>query len=114
SLDRVSNRLKPQQLLTGYTYRNRANRSSLHFDGLASSVLFNSVEGLALNYGVRYSRQVDTIRNRNFTLYGTIRYGFANKRLNGYAGTSFPLGKSFFNVHGGSNVQDLNNRGSLP
>lgn len=114
SLDRVSNRLKPQRLLTGYTYRNRANRSSLSFDGLATSLLFNSVEGLALNYGVRYTRAVDTVLNRNFTLYGNIRYGFANKRLNGYAGTSFPLGKSFFHVYGGSNMQDLNNRGSLP
>ncbi|MEC3880668.1 DUF5686 and carboxypeptidase regulatory-like domain-containing protein [Parapedobacter sp. 10938] len=114
SLDRVSNRLKPQQLLTGYTYRNRANRSALSFDGLATSLLFNSVEGLALNYGMRYSRQVDTVLNRNFTLYGNIRYGFANQRLNGYAGTSFPLGKSFFHFYGGSNVQDMNNRGSLP
>lgn len=114
SLDRVSNRLKPQSLLTGYTYRNRASRSSLAFDGLATSLLFNSVEGLALNYGVRYSRRVDTVLNRNFTLYGNVRYGFANKRLNGYAGTSFPLGKSFFHVYGGSNMQDMNNRGSLP
>lgn len=114
SLDRVSNQLKPQDLLTGYTYRNRANRSSLSFDGLATSLLFNSVEGLALNYGVRYSRQVDTVLNRNFTLYGNIRYGFANERFNGYAGSSFPLGKSFFHVYGGSNMQDINNRGSLP
>ncbi|MGV3761721.1 DUF5686 and carboxypeptidase regulatory-like domain-containing protein [Parapedobacter sp.] len=114
SLDRVSNRPKPQQLLTGYTYRHRANRSSLSFDGLASSILFNSVEGLALNYGVRYTRQVDTVLSRNFTLYGNVRYGFANKRLNGYAGTSFPLGKGLFHVYGGSNVQDMNNRGSLP
>ncbi|WP_262245067.1 DUF5686 and carboxypeptidase regulatory-like domain-containing protein [Parapedobacter soli] len=114
SLDRISNRLKPQRLLTGYTYRNRANRSFLTFDGLATSLLFNSVEGLALNYGVRYSRQVDTTRNRNFTVYGNIRYGFINKRFNGYAGTAFPLGKSKLHLYGGSNVQDLNNRGSLP
>ena len=114
SLDRVSNRLKPQDLLTGYTYRNRASRSTLSFDGLATSLLFNSVEGLAINYGMRYARQVDTVTNRNFTLYGNIRYGFANKRLYGYAGTSFPLGKSFFHMYGGSNMQDMNNRGSLP
>ncbi|MFB2121176.1 DUF5686 and carboxypeptidase regulatory-like domain-containing protein [Parapedobacter sp. 2B3] len=114
SLDRVSNQLKPQQLLTGYTYRNRASRSFLSFDGLAKSLLFNSVEGLALNYGMRYSRQVDTVLNRNFTFYGNIRYGFANKRPNGYAGISFPLGKGSLHVYGGSNVQDMNNRGSLP
>lgn len=114
SLDRVSNRFKPQRLLTGYTYRNRANRSFFAFDGLATSLFFNSVEGLALNYGMRYSKQIDTVLNRNFTLYGNARYGFANKRFNGYLGASFPLGKSFFNIYGGSNMQDLNERGALP
>ena len=115
SLDRVSNRLKPMGLLTtGYTYRNRKRRSFLHFDGLATSLLFNSVEGLAVNYGVRYIKQVDTVRNRNFTVYGNARYGFANNRFNGYLGTIFPLGGSTFNLYGGSTVQDLNNRGSLP
>ena len=115
SLDRVSNRFKPIGFLTtGNTYRNRSNRTALSVDGLATSLLFNSVEGLALNYGVRYTKQVDTVLNRNFTLYGNARYGFANKRFNGYLGASFPLGKSTINLYGGSNVQDLNNRGSLP
>ena len=115
SLDRVSNRFKPMGLLTtGYTYRNRTRRSSLHIDGLATSLLFNSVEGLALNYGMRYTKRVDTVRNRDFTVYGNARYGFANQRFNGYLGTAFPWGKSVFNIYGGSAVQDLNNRGSLP
>src|SRR5690606_4139543 len=50
----------------------------------------------------------------DFTVYGNARYGFANQRFNGYLGTAFPWGKSVFNIYGGSAVQDLNNRGSLP
>lgn len=115
SLDRESNRFKPVGLLTaGYVHRNRAKRTFLAFDGLATSLLFNSVEGLALNYGIRYTKQVDTLLNRNFIVYGNARYGFANKRFNGYLGTSFPLGKSTVALYGGSNMQDLNDRGSLP
>ncbi|GGH00977.1 membrane protein [Parapedobacter pyrenivorans] len=114
SLDRVTNRFKPLGILTtGYTHRNRANRSFFAFDGLATSLLFNSVEGLALNYGIRYTKQIDTLRNRNFTVYGNARYGFANKRFNGYLGTYLPIGKSTLHLYGGSNVQDLNNRGAL-
>src|SRR5690606_25487942 len=115
SVDRKSNRFKPQRfLLGGYTYRNRAQRWRVSVDGLATSVLFNSVEGLVLNYGARYVKRVDTLLNRDLTVYGNARYGFANQRFNGYLGTSFPVGKSVFNVSGGSNVQDLNSRGALP
>lgn len=115
SVDRKANRFKPQGfLLGGYTYRNRAQRWRVSMDGLATSVLFNSVEGLALNYGARYVERVDTILGRDFTVYGNARYGFINKRFNGYLGTAFPLGRSFFNLSAGSDMQDLNNRGALP
>lgn len=115
SLDRVTNRFKPLGILTtGCTHRNRANRSFFAFDGLATSVLFNSVEGLVLNYGIRYTKQIDTLLNRNFTVYGNARYGFANKRFNGYLGTYLPVGKSTLHLYGGSNMQDINNRGALP
>ena len=115
SVDRKANRFKPQGfLLGGYTYRNRAERWRLSFDGLATSVRYNTVEGLALNYGARYVKRVDTVLNRDFTLYGNARYGVANQRFNGYLGTSFPVGKSQFYLSGGSDVADLNSRGSLP
>lgn len=114
SVDRRSNRFKPQGfLLGGYTYRSRAQRWRFSVDGLATSVLFNSVEGLAINYGVRYVKRVDTLLDRDLTVYGNARYGFANHRFNGYLGASFPVGKSMLHVSGGSNIQDLNNRGSL-
>ncbi len=114
SIDRKSNRFKLQSwLLGGYTYRNRAARWQVSVDGLATSVLFNSVEGLAVNYGARYTKRIDTLLDRNLTVYGNARYGFANHRFNGYLGISFPLGRSLLNVYGGSAMQDLNSRGSL-
>lgn len=115
SVDRKANRFKPQSfLLGGYTYRNRAQHWRISMDGLATSVGYNTVEGLALNYGARYVKRVDTILDRDLTVYGNARYGFINKRFNGYVGTSFPLAKSFVNLSAGSDMQDLNNRGALP
>lgn len=115
SIDRKANRFKPQGfLLGGYTFRSRAQRWRISTDGLATSVLYNTVEGLALNYGARYVKRVDTLLDRDVTIYGNARYGFANKRFNGYLGTAFPLGKSLLNLSAGSDMQDLNGRGSLP
>lgn len=115
SLDHVSNRFKPTSfLLTGYQHRSRAKRTVLSFDGLVNSVLYNTVEGLALNYGVRYSKRTDTVENRSLVILGNMRYGFANGRLNGYGGIQIPVGKSIISAYGGSQVSDLNNRGTLP
>ncbi len=115
SMDRVYNRFKPASfLLTGHRHRNRSQRTTVSFDGLANSLLYNTVEGLALDYTVRYSKQVDTIRNRSFTVLGNARYGFANNRANGYAGVSVPIHWGTLSVFGGSQMADLNSRGSLP
>ena len=114
SVDRKANKFSPQGfLLGGYTYRNRAQRWRLSMGGLATSVLYNTVEGLALNYSAQYVKRIDTVLDREVSVYGNARYGFANKRFNGYLGTTFPLGKSTVNLSAGSDVRDLNNRGSL-
>lgn len=114
SLDRVSNRFKPLNfMLTGYQYRNRARRAVVSFDGLVNSLEYNTVEGLAVNYGVRYQKRVDTLDNRFFLVAGNIRYGFANERLNGYGGVEIPLSKGMLSAYGGSQMYDLNARSSL-
>lgn len=115
SLDRETNRFKPAGfLLTGHQHRNRYRRTTLAFDGLANSLLYNSVEGFTLNYGVRYSKQVDTLRRRSLAVVGNLRYGFANERLNGHGGVTIPINWGQVSVSGGSQVSDLNRRGSLP
>lgn len=114
SLDKVSNKFKPLSFVTGgYTHRNRAKSTYLSFDGLLNSALYNTVEGMALNYGTRYSKRIDSVRNRYFHLYGHARYGFKNKRFNGDLGTSIPVGRGTLSLSGGSQVNDLNNREPL-
>lgn len=115
SIDKKSNRFKPLTFLaSGYSYRNRYQKESIHFDGPLTSMLFNSVEGLAINYGINYTRQIDSSLNRYLHINGRIRYGFANERLNGFISTSLPIKNQTFLLSGGRAVLDLNNRGSLP
>lgn len=115
SIDKESNQFKPLGfLLGGYHYRNRYKKENFHLGGVLPSLLFNTVEGLALNYPLEYTRQLDSASNRNLRINGRIRYGFANKRFNGNISTNIPLKNQTLTLMGGSDVVDLNNRGSLP
>src|SRR5690606_25910456 len=77
SLDQKNNRFKPIKfLLGGYTHRNRYEKEYFSLGSPLTSLLFNSVEGLATNYRLGYSKQIDSATNRYFRLNGHIRYGF--------------------------------------
>jgi hypothetical protein len=115
SLDRKANRFKPIDfLLGGYSHRNRYRREYISLGSPLTSLLFNSVEGLATNYRFGYSKQVDSALNSYLRLNGHIRYGFANKRLHANAYANIPVNGHTFYLSGGSDVVDMNNRGSLP
>ncbi|MFC5282221.1 DUF5686 and carboxypeptidase regulatory-like domain-containing protein [Pedobacter alpinus] len=115
SLDKVNNKLKFSKIfLGGYQPRNRFKKEYYNFDGLLSSVHFNTVEGFAINYGASYSKRIDTINNRNFTWNGHLRYGFSNKLFSANTGFTIPiLKKQSLSFLLGSDVVDLNNNGSI-
>jgi hypothetical protein len=111
SLDKANNKVKPLDvLLTGVNTRNRYKKESYHYDGLLGSLLYNTVEGFAINYGTSYSKLVDTIDNRYLVLNGKVRYGFSNHLLNGTVGAAIPLKRFTLSLTGGSDITDLNNQ----
>lgn len=69
SIDREPNRLNPIDPFTGYAYRKRAIGIRVGVDGLTSSLLFNSVEGLVMNYGVWYIKQIETVMMRTLAAW---------------------------------------------
>lgn len=114
SADRKANKFKPLGFLTGgYYHRNRYKKEYLRFGSPLTSLSYNTVEGVTINYGFGYSKEVDTTLNRYFDLSGRIRYGFANERLNPNITARIPIKKHDFTIAGGSEVVDLNNQGSL-
>lgn len=115
SLDRKNNRFKPiSSLVGGYSYRNRYKKETFSFGSPLTSLLFNSVEGLVTNYSFGYSKQIDSTLNKYLILSGYVRYGFKNKHLNANVMAAIPIKKHTFYLSGGSDVVDLNDRGSLP
>jgi hypothetical protein len=115
SLDQVRNKFKPLSFLigSGYNPRNSFNKEFYHFNSVASSVFYNTVEGFGFNYGASYSRQIDSLSNKYISFSGRIRYGFSSKDLYGNIGGNIPAGKSNLGFMIGSDVLDLNNLGSI-
>lgn len=109
SLDRRNKFRLSNFISGGVNIRNRNTRESYHFDAIPSSLLFNTVEGLAINYGASFTKRIDTLNNRNFVVRANIRYGFANRLLNANAAVNIPAGKLNLNISGGADVVDMNN-----
>ena len=115
SLDKVNNTLKlTKLLLSGYNPRNRYKKEYYHIDGILPAVLYNTVEGFAVNYGATYTKNIDTLNNRFLRLGGNLRYGFSNKLFSANTSAIVPVGKIVtLNAALGSDVVDLNDKGSL-
>jgi hypothetical protein len=110
SLDHVFNRVTPSKFLfTGMTFRNRYQKETIRLSSVFNSLLYNTVEGLAVNYGVSYTKQIDSLNNKYLFLNGHIRYGFSNKLLHANITGNIPLKGLNIGFSAGSDVQDLNN-----
>ena len=117
SIDRVVNRVKPLELLSGMTFQNSQKFNRISVDGLLSSVQFNTVQGLSLGTNVRFTAGND----RDFTTYSRFdvkaRYGFGDERfrleLEGfrllnrihYTGFGFALGQRVSDLNTGSPIE---------
>jgi len=111
SLDKVNNKLNPLKLLLeGYRHRNRYDHEYYNFNSVLGSVFYNTVQGLALDYGASFTKQIDSVNNKYFSVYGKAGYGFSNKLFYGSGGIALPAGPFMLNVSGGSDVVDMNNR----
>lgn len=115
SIDRANNKLGLVKLtVTGYTVNNRYTQKQYRFDPLYRSVFYNTVEGLALKYGVTYTKTLEN--NRYYNIRPEARYGFSNKTLTGSITANYyynPVKRANINISAGSGIYDLNNYGSM-
>jgi len=109
SLDKVTNKVTPGSLvLTGVNIVERYKREFIHLDPLVTSILYNTVEGPALNYGFSVRRESDSVTHKAMGFGARVRYGFSDHLFDANANAFFPVGNFYLNVAGGSDVMDLN------
>jgi hypothetical protein len=90
SIDRRDNRLKVQNIFTGYTYSKTRKELRISLPGLITNgVQYNTVEGLNLSYHFAISKIYPD--KKKLTIGGRLRYGFSNKLWGGEAGANYEL-----------------------
>jgi hypothetical protein len=114
SLDRIFNKVSPGEVLfTGINIRKKYNKAYYHIDPIIGSMFYNTVEGPAIRYGVRYVKQIDSLNNKYLQLGSFLRYGFGNQMLHGGINAVVPVKNYTWSFSAGSDVIDLNNTLSI-
>ncbi len=78
SMDRIDNKFKLKDILTGYTHNNSFNMSAWFISSPLFHIGFNPVQGLNSQIGIGYNK---TKTNRYYKIKLIAEYGFADKQL---------------------------------
>jgi hypothetical protein len=109
SLDRRSNKFKANNLIYGYTFRNRYSKTEWTFSSLLSNIQFNTVEGLTLGLDVGFAKEFENKQSLDNEL--SFHYGFANLKWNAQAGVQYnfnPRKFAYIRLEGGDNLVQFN------
>ncbi|WP_113654242.1 DUF5686 and carboxypeptidase regulatory-like domain-containing protein [Pedobacter namyangjuensis] len=115
SLEKVNNDFSLSKIIfTGYSINNRYDNKYLSFDPILRSVFYNTVEGLAMKYGITYRKNLED--RKYFSIRPEVRYGFSNHIFTGnlYANYFYdPLKRASVSASFGTEISDLNRYGSM-
>jgi hypothetical protein len=103
SVDRINNKFKLANLITGYDYTNSFKKTSFRINSPGSTLLFNTVQGLTLGTKLTYSQEFDNRKRK--TYFVDIGYGFANETWYGSLGYNSqynPKKSAQFSIRAGS------------
>ncbi len=109
SLDRISNKFKPVNLLSGYTYEDKFSKTEYSFSSMLENVQFNTVEGLSVGIGMDFTKKFENLSLLKTDL--TVRYGFSNEKWNAVAGLQYNWNIkkfAFARLEGGDNLVQFN------
>ena len=110
SVDKAKNRFNPMQVVvTPYVYYSSYNKKSVTYDPIATSIFYNTVEGLGLKYAVNWRQGFED--GRFYTIKPEVRYGFANEHFNASIKSKYlfdPTRSGAIALGFGSEVANLN------
>jgi hypothetical protein len=93
SIDRIRNKFTlTGLLLTGKTFSNQKQKSSITIEPLMSTINYNTVEGIAINFSPEYRKRFSGRKSLLISPY--IRYGFSNKHFNAHITSNINFGKN--------------------
>jgi hypothetical protein len=114
SLDRIANKLKFSNILSGKTFNNQKNKTSFSFPSVLSGIQFNTVEGWVLDGAFTYNKQYTD--RKSLSVIPHVRYGFSSKQFYGWGTVRYNFGSTYFSnitLSGGKRIFQLNNENPL-
>jgi Family of unknown function (DUF5686)/CarboxypepD_reg-like domain len=114
SLDRISNKFKFGNLLSGKTFNKGKNKTSFSIPSLLTGVQFNTVEGWVLDGAFTYTKSYTD--RKSLSIIPHVRYGFSSDQFYGWGTVRYNFGKTYFSnitVSGGKRIFQLNNDNPL-
>jgi len=115
SVQQANNKLTLKKvLISGYTVSEHINKTAISYPSLLTSVLYNTVEGFAIKYGVTYSKRFEN--RRSYAITPEVSYGFSNRMFTAtLSGNYFydPLKRASAGFSFGNGIYDLNNLGTM-
>lgn len=110
SIDRVSNRFKFGNLISGYNYSNTYEEWNAGITSPVSAISFNTVQGWNANVGGYYRKNYDKFK-RFLSVGGNVNYGFSDDRLRGTVYSTYKfnnISRAFLTVSAGVTAQQFN------
>ncbi|MGV8994823.1 MAG: DUF5686 and carboxypeptidase regulatory-like domain-containing protein [Flavobacterium sp.] len=110
SVDRVGNKFKIFDVVTGYSHRNSFKNNTYKYDGFLLGLGFNTVQGYNISTGVSFTHK-NPEEFTSTTFGAKMNYGFAENRFrtNGYVRRIFNnTTKRAITVSGGNSIEQFN------
>jgi hypothetical protein len=114
SIDRINNKFKLSNVLSGKTFNKQKNKTSFSIPSVLSGVQFNTVEGWVLDGAFTYTKQYTD--RKSLSIIPHIRYGFSSRQFYGWGTVRYNFGKTFFSnitISGGKRIFQLNNENPI-
>jgi len=111
SVDAVSNKVKPLDIITGYSYKNSYDKWSMSYDGIFPGINFNTVQGWNATAGLRYFKWYDENQTEWLSVFGDANYGISEDRVRFTGGITKNFNRTNrlrLSLFGGSKVQQFN------
>lgn len=112
SVDAVTNKLNPSDLLFGYTYSNSYEKNYLSVSGPVRGTHFNTVQGWNTNLQINYRQNKGENNQEFWRLYSDVSYGFSDERFRWSAGFQKKFNnfnKPYLTIEGGAAAKQINN-----
>ncbi|MCV6629136.1 MAG: DUF5686 and carboxypeptidase regulatory-like domain-containing protein [Flavobacteriaceae bacterium] len=112
SIDKKGNKLKPLQLLLGYSHANTYKNTTWSIDTPLLSLGYNTVQGWNGDFSFRYTKAADENYFKFWQLGANLQYGLSDEQVRATGRFTYKfnnVSRPFLTVEGGTQLQQFNN-----